>query len=36
MKQFNILELVGAIAFTALFVMGAMGAWFINLYNVML
>lgn len=36
MKQFTILELVGAIAFTALFVMGAMGAWFIHLYNVML
>ena len=33
MKQFTILELVGAIGFTALFVMGAMGAWFIHISN---
>lgn len=33
MRQFTILELVGAIAFTALFTIGAMGAWFIHLYN---
>ena len=33
MKQFTILELVGAIAFTALLTMGFMGAWFIHIYN---
>lgn len=33
MRQFNLLELVGAIAFTALITMGIMGAWFITVYN---
>lgn len=33
MKQFNILELVGAIGFTALLTIGIAGAWFIHLYN---
>jgi hypothetical protein len=33
MRKFDLLELVGAIAFTALFTMGIMGAWFIHLYN---
>lgn len=33
MKQFTILELVGAIGFTVLFTMCAMGAWFIHIYN---
>jgi hypothetical protein len=33
MRQFNLLELVGAIAFTALLTMGIMGAWFIVIYN---
>ena len=33
MKQFTILELVGAIGFTALLTMCAMGAWFIHIYN---
>jgi hypothetical protein len=31
MRHFNLLELVGAIAFTALLTMGIMGAWFITL-----
>ncbi len=34
MKQFTLLELVGAIGFTALITMCAMGTWFIHLYNV--
>ena len=34
MKRFTLLELVGAIGFTALITMCAMGAWFINLYNI--
>ena len=33
MKNFNLLELVGAIAFTALFTIGVVGAWFIHIYN---
>ena len=33
MRQFNLLELVGAIAFTALITMGIMGAWFIAIHN---
>jgi hypothetical protein len=33
MRQFDLLELVGAIAFTALITMGIMGAWFISMYN---
>ena len=33
MKQFNLLELVGAIAFTALITMCIMGAWCISVYN---
>lgn len=33
MRKFDMLELVGAIAFTALITAGVMGAWFIHLYN---
>jgi hypothetical protein len=33
MRKFDLLELVGAIAFTALITMGIMGAWFISVYN---
>lgn len=33
MRKFDLLELVGAIAFTALLTMCAMGAWFIHIYN---
>jgi hypothetical protein len=33
MKQFTILELVGAIGFTALLTVGVAGAWFIHIYN---
>ena len=33
MRQFTILELVGAIAFTALITFGIAGAWFIHIYN---
>lgn len=33
MRQFDLLELVGAIGFTALITMGIMGAWFISVYN---
>lgn len=33
MRQFNILELVGAIALTALLTMGLMGAWFVSMCN---
>lgn len=33
MRKFDLLELVGAIAFTALLTMGIMGAWFIAVYN---
>lgn len=33
MRKFDLLELVGAIGFTALITMCAMGAWFIHLYN---
>lgn len=32
MRKFDLLELVGAIAFTALLTMGIMGAWFISIY----
>ena len=32
MRQFNLLELVGAIAFTALLTFGIVGAWFISIY----
>ena len=34
MKKFTLLELVGAIGFTTLITMCAMGAWFIHLYNI--
>lgn len=33
MKKFTLLELVGAIAFTALITVVIMGAWLIYLYN---
>ena len=33
MKQFTILELMGAIAFTAFLSIGAISAWFIHIYN---
>lgn len=33
MRKFDLLELVGAIAFTALLTMGIMGAWLISVYN---
>lgn len=33
MRKFDLLELVGAIAFTALITAGIMGAWFISVYN---
>jgi hypothetical protein len=33
MKKFTLLELVGAIGFTALLTVGIAGAWFIYLYN---
>lgn len=33
MKKFTLLELVGAIGFTALITVGIIGAWFIHLYN---
>lgn len=33
MRKFDILELVGAIAFTVLITMGIMGIWFIAIYN---
>ena len=32
MKQFNLLELVGTIGFTALITMGILSAWFIQIY----
>lgn len=32
MKKFNLLELVGAIAFTALTTFGIAGIWFISIY----
>lgn len=34
MKRFTLLELVGAIGFTALLTFGIAGAWFIHLYNI--
>lgn len=33
MRQFTILELIGAIAFTVLITFGITGAWFIHIYN---
>lgn len=33
MKKFTLLELVGAIGFTALITLGIAGVWFIHLYN---
>jgi hypothetical protein len=33
MRKFDLLELVGAIGFTMLFTMCAMGSWFIYMYN---
>ena len=33
MRNFNLLELVGAIGFTALITFGIAGAWFIHIYN---
>lgn len=33
MRKFDLLELVGAIGFTALITMGIMGAWMISVYN---
>jgi hypothetical protein len=33
MRKFDLLEIVGAIAFTVLLTMGIMGAWFIHIYN---
>jgi hypothetical protein len=33
MRKFDLLELVGAIAFTALTTFGVVGAWFIHIYN---
>jgi hypothetical protein len=33
MRHFDLLELVGAIAFTALITAGIMGAWMISVYN---
>ena len=33
MRNFDLLELVGAIGFTALLIVGIMGAWFIHMYN---
>lgn len=32
MKKFNLLEIVGAIAFSALLTMGILSAWFIQIY----
>lgn len=32
MRQFTILELIGAIGFTALITMGILSAWFIQIY----
>jgi hypothetical protein len=33
MRKFDLLELVGAIAFTVLLTIGIMGAWLIHIYN---
>lgn len=33
MRKFDLLELVGAIAFTAILTVGIAGAWFIHIYN---
>lgn len=33
MRKFDLLELVGAIAFTALITLGIASAWFIHIYN---